>query len=199
MLLGLPCTDSGSSLDVDLSGDRSPSPDCEARDLDLDSLSLGDLPEDEFQRLRAIYDDLCLAMTTAKDHESVLERRVKDVSALLKSDLNADPAVMRRRRQEHRTATELRTEAKQARKAQKHRLRELGTLLNLKLGVQAFNAKSSTRSVAHLVADMSLKRRERASTQRKPCAPRTFCASSSPLRFESAPQDACRIVDFGSI
>lgn len=163
-MLGLPDTDVGLGLDVDPGLDRSPSP----SDYELQLLEgsvdvpLKDLPEDEFQQLRAYYEDLSHSEASAKERESVLDRRVKDISALLKPPkASPDPTVMRARRQEFRVATDLRAEARRVRKEEKHRLRELGALLDLKLETRVFHTKGSMRSVAHLVADMVFKRRDR--------------------------------------
>lgn len=193
-LLGLPDMDVGLGLDVDPGLDRSPSPsDYELQLLEggqLD-LPLHDLPEDEFQQLRAYYEQLAHAETAAKEREAVLDRRVKDVSALLKPPKAVpDPVVMRARRQEYRVASDLRAEARRARKEEKHRLRELGTLLDLKLETRVFHAKGAMRSVAHLVADMVFKRhdRSRALANRK-AASSSRPSAPSPLR-SSSPADS---------
>lgn len=213
-LLGCPIsvTDSGLALDVDLTLEHSPSPEYESHDIEgqlevpFGDL-MGDLPDEEFQHLRAYYLQLSKSEAAAKDQEGVLDRRMKDVSALLKPGRAVpDPLVMRARRQELRAATELRTEARRMRKEEKHRLRELGSLLDLKLNTQLFNAKSKARSPAHLVADMLLKRqdRPRASGQRRAAtcggsSLRTLGASPLCSTFALADEDTLTCVDSDSI
>lgn len=97
------------------------------------------------------------------------------------------------RRQEYRAATELRAETRRARKEEKHRLRELGALLDLKLDTRVFHGKGSLRSVAHLVADMVFKRHDRSrslANRKTAAAPQTSsCFLSSPLRSSISFED----------
>lgn len=204
-LLGLPEPESveGLGLDVDAGLDRSPSPsDYEIHLLDgqLD-IPLRDLPEDEYQELRSYYDFLIQSEAAAKEREAMLDRRVKDVSALLKPPKAVDdPLVMRARRQEYRSATDLRVEARRVRKEEKHRLRELGTLLDLKLETRVFNTRASLRSVAHLVADMVFKRRDRTrslANRKVASAPRTL--HPSPLRCSFSAEDLRSSVDLDNL
>ncbi|GJE88173.1 hypothetical protein PsYK624_042560 [Phanerochaete sordida] len=203
-LLGLPEQEQapGLGLDVDPGLDRSPSPsDYELHLLDgqLD-IPLQDLPEDEYQQLRAYYDCLTQAEAEAKEREAVLDRRVKDVCALLKPPRAVDDAaVMRARRQEYRSATDLRAEARRVRKEEKHRLRELGSLLDLKLETRVFNTRSSLRSVAHLVADMVFKRRDRTrSLANRRAAGAPWTLPPSPLRCSFSAEDLRSGIDFDS-
>ena len=199
-LLGLPeAADvgvGGLGLDVDAGLDRSPSPsDYEVQLLEgYGDVAASELPEDEFRQLRIQYEELRHAEAALKERESVLERRVKDISGLLKPErASEDAAVMRARRQEYRAATELRAETRRARKEEKHRLRELGALLDLKLDTRVFHGKGSMRSVAHLVADMVFKRHDKSrslANRKTAAAPRTSsCFLSSPLRSSFSLED----------
>lgn len=203
-LLGLlePEPASGLGLDVDPGLDRSPSPsDYELHLLDGQlEIPLRDLPEDEYHQLRAYYDTLTQSEAEAKEREAVLDRRVKDVCALLKPPKAVDDAaVMRARRQEYRTATDLRAEARRLRKEEKHRLRELGALLDLKLETRVFNTRTSLRSVAHLVADMVFKRRDRTrSLANRKAASVPWTLQPSPLRCSFSAEDLSSDVDCDS-
>ena len=193
-LLGPPAPNDGLGLFVEPSGVdppfiRSPSPsDYELQILEgqVDIASSG-LPEDEFQTLRAYYDSVQLAETNARERENALDRRVKDISALLDpSKVVSDPAVMYMRRQELRQASEQRAEARRARKKEKYRLREIGAILDLKMGLDrsVFQGRGSMRSVPQLVANMVLKRRDmsRSLANRKTASTGTSRRASSPLR-----------------
>ncbi|KIP04585.1 hypothetical protein PHLGIDRAFT_129404 [Phlebiopsis gigantea 11061_1 CR5-6] len=199
-LLGLPLAADvgvgGLGLDVDAGLDRSPSPsDYEVQLLEgYGDAAASELPEDEFRQLRVQYEDLRHLEAALKEREGVLERRVKDISVLLKPErASEDAAVMRARRQEYRAATELRAETRRARKEEKHRLRELGALLDLKLDTRVFHGKGSLRSVAHLVADMVFKRHDRSrslANRKTAAAPQTSsCFLSSPLRSSISFED----------
>ncbi|KAI0689307.1 hypothetical protein BC835DRAFT_261540 [Cytidiella melzeri] len=194
-LLGPPAPSDGLGLFVEPSGvdppfARSPSPsDYELQILEgqVDIASSG-LPEDEYQLLRAYYDSVQQAEAAARERENALDRRVKDISALLDpSKVVSDPMVMYTRRQELRTASEMRTEARRARKREKHRLREIGAILDLKMDLEraVFQGRSSMRSVPQLVANMVLKRRDvsRSLANRKAAGAK---ATPSPLRASSA-------------
>ena len=86
-----------------------------------------------------------------------------------------------------------RAETRRARKEEKHRLRELGALLDLKLDTRVFHGKGSMRSVAHLVADMVFKRHDKSrslANRKTAAAPRTSsCFLSSPLRSSFSLED----------
>ncbi|KAI0085890.1 hypothetical protein BDY19DRAFT_895698 [Irpex rosettiformis] len=192
-LLGPPVPNDGLGLFVEPSGvdppfARSPSPsDYELQLLEgqVDISSSG-LPEDEYQTLRTYYDLVQLAETSARERENALDRRVKDISALLDpSKMVSDPAVMYMRRQELRQASEQRSEARRARKKEKHRLREIGAILDLKMDLDrsVFQGRGSMRSMPQLVANMVLKRRDssRSLANRKTAAVGTR-PTPSPLR-----------------
>lgn len=184
-LLGLPDSEIGLGLDVD-GIDRSPSPsDYELQLLDGSTdVPLHGLSEEEFQGLRAMYEQLSRSEAAARERENVLDRRVKDISALLKPPrASPDSMVMLARRQELRAATDMRIEARKVRKEEKRRLRELGALLDVKLNCAVFRSKGIIQSVPQLVADMVFKRHDRC----RPLANRkaaSYCRTHvpSPLR-----------------
>ncbi|KAI0810799.1 hypothetical protein BC629DRAFT_1004671 [Irpex lacteus] len=186
-LLGPPIPSDGLGLFVEPSGvdppfARSPSPsDYELQILEgqVDIASSG-LPEDEYQLLRSYYDSVQQAETSARERENALDRRVKDISALLDpSKVVSDPMVMYTRRQELRVASEMRAEARKARKKEKHRLREIGAILDLKMDLDrsVFQGRGSMRSVPQLVANMVLKRRD---SSRSLAGRRTSAAGTRP-------------------
>ncbi|KAI0694185.1 hypothetical protein BC835DRAFT_1306383 [Cytidiella melzeri] len=77
-------------------------------------IASSELPEDEYQLLRAYYDSVQQA-EAARERENALDRRVKDISALLDpSKVVSDPMVMYTWRQELRTASEMQTETRKA-------------------------------------------------------------------------------------
>lgn len=179
-LLGPPAPGEGLGLFVDPSGvdppfARSPSPsDYELHILEGQvDISTSGLSEDEYQMLRTFYDAVQQAEASARERENALDRRVKDISALLDpSKVVSDPTVMYTRRQELRTASEMRAEARKERKREKQRLREVGAILDLKLDLDrsVFQGRGSMRSIPQLVANMVLKRRDtsRSLASRKP-------------------------------
>lgn len=199
-LLGHPSPDDGLGLFVEPSGvdppfARSPSPsDFELQILEGQvDISTTGLPEDEYQLLRTLYESVQQAEASAREQENALDRRVKDISALLDpSKMVLDPAIMYSRRQELRTASEMRTEARRARKREKHRLREVGAILDLKLDFDrsVFQRRGSMRNVPQLVANMVLKRRDAARSLANRKATGASRAMPSPLRsFASRADD----------
>ncbi|KAI0344936.1 hypothetical protein BDW22DRAFT_1325978 [Trametopsis cervina] len=198
-LLGPPSPDDGLGLFVEPSGVdppfiRSPSPsDFELQVLEGQvDISATGLPEDEYQLLRTLYESVQQAEASAREQENALDRRVKDISALLDpSKMVSDPAVMYSRRQELRTASEMRTEARRARKREKHRLREVGAILDLKLDLDrsVFQRRGSMRNVPQLVANMVLKRRDASRSLANRKAAGAARTSPSPLRSSASRED----------
>lgn len=200
-LLGPPAPGEGLGLFVEPSGveppfARSPSPsDYELHILEgqVDVVASG-LPEDEYSLLRAFYEGVAQAEASARERENALDRRVRDISALMDpSKVVSDPIVMYSRRQELRTATDMRTEARRVRKRERQRLKEIGAILDLKLDLDrsVFQRRASMRSVPQLVANMVLKRRDttRALASRK-SASSGSAMTPSPLRTSAASEDS---------
>ncbi|KAL7282857.1 hypothetical protein ACG7TL_002270, partial [Trametes sanguinea] len=161
---------------------RSPSPDeddLQFLDVQLDPASTN-LEVDEFLQLRALRKAALQQERAARLAEAELNERVTAAAnALLPpghSDASAmqtelDPAEKRARKRELHAAMDMRAEARRMRKLQKQRSKEIGALLDLKMQTPISpmegyppimsGGKPWTRSLAHLVAHMILKRRDR--------------------------------------
>ncbi|KAI8974187.1 hypothetical protein BD414DRAFT_498433 [Trametes punicea] len=162
---------------------RSPSPDeddLQFLDVQLDPASTN-LEVDEFLQLRALRKAALQQERAARLAEAELNERVTAAaSALLPPahgdpdamQMELDPAEKRARKRELHAVMDMRAEARRMRKLQKQRSKEIGALLDLKMQtpispIEGFppiamgGGKSWTRSIAHLVAHMILKRRDR--------------------------------------
>ncbi|KAI0355215.1 hypothetical protein OH77DRAFT_1425280 [Trametes cingulata] len=163
---------------------RSPSPDeddLQFLDVQLDPASTH-LEVDEFLQLRALRKHALQQERAARLAEAELNERVTAAAnallppveglprgAALQSD--AELAERRARKRELHAAMDMRAEARRVRKLQKQRSKEIGALLDLKMQtpfspIEGFppimgGGKAWTRSIAHLVAHMVLRRRDR--------------------------------------
>ena len=160
---------------------RSPSPDED----DLGFLDVQFDPEsssietDEFLQLRALRRSALTQERAARATENELGERISTLAnSLLPSITMLSPNAMqtdseppvnaRARRCELQALMDMRAEARRARKAQKHRSKEIAALLDLKMhspvlpiaGLPPVGGKGWTRSIAHLVAHMISRRRE---------------------------------------
>lgn len=197
-LLGPPQSSEGlglfiqpSSIDPPLA--RSPSPDeddLQFLDIQLDPASTH-LQLDEFLQLRALRRRHLDAERDARSCEAELAERVSlATNALLPSNATSDPAEKHARKHEMHVAMEMRAEAKRTRKREKQRSKEIGALLDLKMERNVLQGKSVMRSVAQLVANMVLKRRDvyRPLASRKP-ASAVPLPTQSPLRASVSVED----------
>ena len=118
-------------------------------------------------------------------------------------ELTTDP---RARKRELQVLMDMRADARRTRKAQKHRSKEIGALLDLKThapmlpiaGLPPVGGKGWTRSIAHLVAHMMFRRRERAKPLegRVPASPEAGAARRrSSLEASVSAEDLCAVVD----
>ncbi|KAI0933387.1 hypothetical protein AcV5_005544 [Taiwanofungus camphoratus] len=149
---------------------RSPSPDdddLQFLDVQLDPAS-SNLEVDEFLKLRAMRRQALATERDARSSEAELAERVSEAAnALLPpqqqihsahSEVDADER--RTRKRELHTAMDMRAEVRRMRKREKQRSKEIGALLDLKMGRGVAPGKGSMRSIAHLVANMLLRRRD---------------------------------------
>ncbi len=180
-----------SSIDPPL--DRSPSPDdddLQFLDIQLDP-TFTHLPLDEFLRLRALRRRALDAEREARSLETNLAERVSYASnALLPSERLVDPIEKRARKNELHVATEMRAEARKERKREKQRSKELGALLDLKMEKCSLQGRGAMQSMAQLVANMLLRRRDtfRLLAQRK-TASSGRSSGFSPLRVSVSAED----------
>ncbi|KAI0628871.1 hypothetical protein C8Q77DRAFT_1067422 [Trametes polyzona] len=170
------------SVSIDPPLARSPSPDeddLQFLDVQLDPTSTN-LEVDEFLQLRALRKHALQQERAARLAEAELNERVTAAaSALLPPSSGSsgapatemDAAEKRARKRELHAAMEMRAEARRVRKLQKQRSKEIGALLDLKMQTPLSpmdgcppllgGGKAWTRSLAHLVAHMVLRRHDR--------------------------------------
>ncbi|KAI0823804.1 hypothetical protein BC628DRAFT_1381907 [Trametes gibbosa] len=171
------------TLSVDPPFARSPSPDdddLQFPDVQLDPASTN-LEVDEFLQLRALRKHALQQERAARLAESELNDRVTAAAAALLPPVERAPSgsqpseldfmERRARKRELHTAMDMRAEARRVRKQQKRRSKEIGALLDLKMqapvspmqGIPPLmgGGKAWTRSLAHLVANMVLRRHDR--------------------------------------
>ncbi|KAI0761497.1 hypothetical protein BD413DRAFT_607124 [Trametes elegans] len=161
---------------------RSPSPDeddLQFLDVQLDPESTN-LEVDEFLQLRALRKHALQQERAARLAEAELNERVIAAASALLPPTQSDPDAMqtevdasekRARKRELHAAMDMRAEARRVRKLQKQRSKEIGALLDLKMQtpispIDGFppilsGSKAWTRSMAHLVAHMVLRRHDR--------------------------------------
>ncbi|KAJ8488401.1 hypothetical protein ONZ51_g3559 [Trametes cubensis] len=118
-------------------------------------------------------------------------------------DAELDAAEKRARKRELHAAMEMRAEARRVRKLQKQRSKEIGALLDLKMQtpispIEGFppvmmgsGGKAWTRSVAHLVAHMVLRRRDRNRALESKPPPSPLQRKRSYLRMSVSVDDLC--------
>ncbi|KAI0328011.1 hypothetical protein GY45DRAFT_1255806, partial [Cubamyces sp. BRFM 1775] len=197
---------------------RSPSPDeddLQFLDVQLDPASTN-LEVDEFLQLRALRKSALQQERAARLAEAELNERVTAAaSALLPPahestsgmavDADVDGAEKRARKRELHAAMEMRAEARRIRKLQKQRSKEIGALLDLKMQtpispIEGFppvmiggGGKAWTRSVAHLVAHMVLRRRDRNRALESKPPPSPMLRTRSYLRMSVSADDLCAL------
>lgn len=191
---------------------RSPSPDDDDLhflEIQLDPTSTN-LEVDEFLQLRAVRRRALAAERAARSAEAELAERVAaaakallpasqvtsstgfdiDMDLVDAEDMFDDDAKRLRKHDLH-VAMEMRAEARRARKREKQRSKEVGALLDLKMERGVAAGKGVMRSIAQLVANMVLRRRDtfrplanrKTSTVRGPYVHTrlAFCLSSDDL------------------
>ncbi|KAL6308590.1 hypothetical protein BKA93DRAFT_725503 [Sparassis latifolia] len=195
-LLGGPTNSEGLGLclqpvSIDPPMARSPSPDDDGMQFlepQLDPATTK-LDPSEFRALRDIRRRVSAAERAAQEAELTLGERVSEAASgllpPLHSDLGGvmqdelDLAEKRARKRELHCAMELRAEARQRRKCERQRGKEIGALLALKMpGDVVVPGSGGMRCIAQLVANMVLRRRDafRPLANRK-ALPRTYVPS----------------------
>ncbi|TFY62817.1 hypothetical protein EVJ58_g3617 [Rhodofomes roseus] len=171
---------------------RSPSPDdddLQFLDVQLDTAQTT-LEVDEFLQLRAVRRRALAAERAARSAEAELAERVSaaakallppshsaiDVDMDMSDDIFDDDAKRLRKHDLH-VAMDMRAEARRARKREKQRSKEVGALLDLKMERGVAPGKGAMRSIAQLVANMVLRRRDTF----RPLANRKTSAVRAPL------------------
>ncbi|KAI0363412.1 hypothetical protein BV20DRAFT_975714 [Pilatotrama ljubarskyi] len=190
---------------------RSPSPDeddLQFLDVQLDPASTN-LAVDEFLQLRALRKHALQQERAARLAEAELNERVTAAAnALLPPVQGLPPAAMqtdadlaekRARKRELHAAMDMRAEARRVRKLQKQRSKEIGALLDLKMQtpispIEGYppimsGGKPWTRSIAHLVAHMVLRRRDRSRPLENRPPPVCPMRKNSYLRFSVSADD----------
>ena len=202
---------------------RSPSPDdddLQFLDVQLDPTSTN-LEVDEFLQLRAVRRRALAAERAARGAEAELAERVAAATKALlpasqaapgsSADVDMDFAdaeeafdddAKQLRKHELHVAMDKRAEARRMRKREKQRSKEVGALLDLKMERGIAPGKGAMRSIAQLVANMVMRRRDtfRPLANRKTGAVRgpyvrtqlAFCLSSDDL---SDPELECEDTD----
>lgn len=198
------------SFSIDPPLARSPSPtedELQFIEVQLDPAST-DLPNDEFLQLRALRKNALQQEREARRAESELSERVTvAASALLPpaegscgvSPTDLDVAEKRARKRELHVAMDMRAEARRVRKLQKQRSKEIGALLDLKMqtpispmeGMPPLvgGGKAWTRSIAHLIAHMVLRRHDRARPLENRPPPDSSLRRKSSLQFSVSADD----------
>ncbi|KAL1947106.1 hypothetical protein VTO73DRAFT_14067 [Trametes versicolor] len=198
------------SFSIDPPLARSPSPtedELQFIEVQLDPAST-DLPNDEFLQLRALRKNALQQEREARRAESELSERVTvAASALLPpaegscgvSPTDLDLAEKRARKRELHVAMDMRAEARRVRKLQKQRSKEIGALLDLKMqtpispmeGMPPLvgGGKAWTRSIAHLIAHMVLRRHDRARPLENRPPPDSSLRRKSSLQFSVSADD----------
>jgi len=156
---------------------RSPSPDdddLQFLDVQLDPTS-SNLELGEFLQLRAVRRRALTAEREARNAETELGERVSSAANALLPPSHADAgasdhfdtemtedsdAEKRARKRELHIAMDMRAEARRVRKREKQRSKEVGALLDLKMERGVAPGKGAMRSIAQLVANMVLRRRD---------------------------------------
>ncbi|EPS98320.1 hypothetical protein FOMPIDRAFT_1024649 [Fomitopsis schrenkii] len=160
---------------------RSPSPDdddLQFLDVQLDPTSTN-LEVDEFLQLRAVRRRALTAERAARSAEAELAERVataargllpaSQATSSTESDVDMDLVdaedmfdddAKRLRKHDLHVAMDMRAEARRTRKREKQRSKEVGALLDLKMERGVAPGKGAMRSIAQLVANMVLRRRD---------------------------------------
>lgn len=192
---------------------RSPSPDdddLQFLDVQLDPSSTN-LEVDEFLQLRAVRRRALSAERAARSAEAELAERVSAAAKALlppsHGDIDADMDISddsfdddakRMRKHDLHVAMDMRAEARRARKREKQRSKEVGALLDLKMERGVAPGKGAMRSIAQLVANMVLRRRDtfrplanrKTSTVRAPYVhTQLSCCVMAEDLLESEPED----------
>ncbi|PIL33246.1 hypothetical protein GSI_04696 [Ganoderma sinense ZZ0214-1] len=203
---------------------RSPSPDDDDfgfLDIQLDPES-ANVEVDEFLALRAMRKNALAQERAARMAETELSERITvAASALLppshadadSMDVDAEPVVLdvaekRVRKRELHALMDMRTEARRTRKLQKQRSKEIGALLDFKMHspmspmeglpplVIGGGGKGWTKTIAHLVAHMVLRRHDRSRPlENKPPAPQIRSPTS--LRRSLSAEDLSLLSSMG--
>ncbi|KAI0648536.1 hypothetical protein C8Q79DRAFT_579900 [Trametes meyenii] len=199
------------SVSIDPPLARSPSPDeddLQFLDIQLDPASTH-LEIGEFLQLRALRKSALQQERAMRQAEADYNDRVTAAAGALlpPAQTDADVAEKRARKRELHAAMEMRAEARRVRKLQKQRSKEIGALLDLKMQtpispIDGFppivgGGKAWTRSIAHLVAHMVLRRRDRSRPLENKPPPDVLLPRASRLRASVSADDLLSLGESG--